>query len=144
MKKTGSPLITLVKLDNELDDDFCHKFLKDEYYKIESTLIINEVGKDDKCYQISNKKFFTFISFTEYLNNINFYLKENKILKIFIPIRDKDIYEKFLNNYNMDQKIFTHYKPDIIHDKLIEEKNEFFKILNKFDGNSNFLNKNYY
>lgn len=133
MKRTGSPLITIVKLDKCLDDDYSQEFLKDEYFNTLDTYIVNETGKLEEIIRNSTKSFICFISYTEFINNKFYYNNEKQIARIFIPIRDKDMYEVFMGN-NFRENVFIHYNPDIIHQKLITEKQRFVNNLYGFEG----------
>ena len=134
MKRAGSPLITIVKLDNEVSEDFCIEFLKEEYNNTFDTHLIYETGKlEELIRNNANKKVFCFISYTEFINNKFYYTNERQIDLIFIPFKDKDMYEVFKQN-DYPPNIFYHYNPEILNQKLIEEKQKFMRKLNGFEG----------
>lgn len=128
MKRLGSLLTTLVKLDKEIDEDYCLEFLKDEYYNTSETYLFNEIGKFEDIIRNNNKKFFCIISYTEFINNKFYYTNEKQIIQIFIPIKDREIYDIFIQN-DLPSNVFSHYDSEIIYEKFIEEKFNFFRKL---------------
>ncbi len=136
MQRARNPLITIVKLDNYINDDYCQELLKDEYYNTFDTYLVNETGKLEEIIRNTSKTFFCFISFTEFCNNKFYYTHEKQINKLFIPIKDKEMYEIFTES-DYPKNVFSHYDPEIIYKLFIAEKQKLKERCNGFEGRIN-------